>query len=145
MVTDFLAPRRFEAALTSWDQVGDPDPYPQWHSSQAAGGGQNYTGWANAEADQLMEEARKSSDSNKRKELYGRFQSIFAEELPSLLLYYPVYTYGVSDRVNNVQIGSLNTPSERFANFADWYIASRRVPANQAPANLPPTPPGANP
>ena len=145
MVTDFLAPRRFEAALTSWDQVGDPDPYPQWHSSQAAGGGQNYTGWANAEADQLMEEARKSSDSNKRKELYGRFQSIFAEELPSLLLYYPVYTYGVSDRVNNVQIGSLNTPSERFANFADWYIASRRVPANQAPADLPPTPPGANP
>jgi hypothetical protein len=47
--------------------------------------------------------------------------------------------------VNNVQIGSLNTPSERFANFADWYIASRRVPANQAPADLPPTPPGANP
>ncbi|MEZ4638294.1 MAG: hypothetical protein R2856_25605 [Caldilineaceae bacterium] len=46
------------------------------------------------------------------------------------MLYYPAYTYGVSERVKNVQIGALN-PSDRFATFADWYILARRVPTNQ--------------
>lgn len=145
MVSDFLIPRTFEVALTNWDQMGDPDPYSQWHSSQAAGGGQNYAGWSNADADGLMEEARRTTDQNQRRALYADFQTIFSEELPALPLYYPVYTYGVSTRVNNVQIGSLNNPSERFRTFADWYIDTRRVPANQVPAGAPPTPPGAPP
>ena len=133
---------RFDAALTDWDQVGDPNPFPQWHSSQVETGGQNYSGWQNPEADRLMEEARKMTDTAKRAELYRQFQSIFAEELPALFLYHPIYTYGVSRRVNNVQIGALNTPAERFATFPEWYIDLRRVPASQAPADLPPTPPG---
>ena len=145
MVSDFLAPRTFEVALTNWDQVGDPDPYSQWHSSQATGSGQNYTGWSNPEADALIEQARRTTDQAQRQALYEQFQAIFADELPALPLYYPVYTYGVSSRVNNVQIGSLNNPAERFRSFADWYIDSRRVPANQVPASAPPTPPGAPP
>ena len=119
MVSDFLVPRTFEVALTNWDQVGDPDPYAQWHSSQATGNGQNYTGWQNADADALMEQARRTTDPEQRKALYQQFQTIFADELPALPLYYPVYTYGVSNRVNNVQIGSINDPSERFRSFAD--------------------------
>ena len=75
---DFLAPRTFEAVLTDWDQLGDPDPYPQWHSTQI-GAGQNYTGWHNAQADALMEQARAMSDESKRKPLYQEFQTLFAE------------------------------------------------------------------
>lgn len=142
LVADFLVPRTFEAALTDWNQVGDPDPFPQWHSSQIAGNGQNYAGWQNAEADALMEQARQTTDENRRRELYAQYQDIFAEELPSLPLFHPLYTYGVSTRVHNVQIGSLNTPAERFGSFPAWYIDSRRVPANQIPAGAPPTPPG---
>lgn len=134
LVADFLAPHTFEAALTDWNQVGDPDPFPQWHSSQIEGNGQNYTGWQNAEADQLMETARQTTDEAERQALYARFQAIFAEELPSLPLFHPLYTYGVSTRVNNVQVGALNTPAERFSSFADWYIDSRRVPASQTSA-----------
>ena len=142
MVADFLAPRTFEAALTDWNQAGDPDPYPKWHSSQIGGSGQNYVGWSNAEVDALLDQARQTTDLAERRALYQQFQTIYAEELPSLPLYYPVYTYGVSRRVNNVQIGSLNGPSERFADFARWYIDSQRVPANQVPLDTPPTPPG---
>lgn len=144
LVTDFLAPHTFEAALTDWRQVGDPDPFPQWHSSQIDANGQNYTGWKNAEADQLMETARQNANEAERKALYARFQEIFADELPALPLFHPLYTYGVSTRVNNVQVGILNTPSERFATFPTWYIDSRRVPVSQAAA-APPTPPGAGP
>ncbi len=144
LVADFLNPRRFDAALVGWEVAGDPDPYPLWHSTQAVGGGQNYSGWANDEADEVMEQARAIGDEGQRRALYARFQDIFAEEAPALLLYYPVYTYGVSARVHNVQIGPLNSPSERFATFGDWYILTRRVPANQAPVSAPPTPPGSN-
>lgn len=138
LVGDFLAPRTFEAALTDWNQVGDPDPYPQWHSSQIEGNGQNYAGWQNAEADQLMETARQITDETERRRLYAQFQAIFAEELPSLPLFHPLYTYGVSTRVKNVQIGALNAPAERFADFASWYINARRVPtsATEQPANV---------
>lgn len=142
LVADFLNPRRFDAALIGWELTGDPDPYPLWHSTQATGGGQNYTGWQNAEADDLIEKARALTDEFERRNLYLQFQDIFAEEVPAILLYHPVYTYGVSTRVHNVQIGSLNQAPERFGTFADWYILTRRVPANQVPASAPPTPPG---
>lgn len=142
LVGDLLTPRKFEAAVVGWDQLGDPDPYPLWHSSQAEGGARNYTSWHNAEADQIMEKARTILNEDERKALYWRFQDIFAEEAPGVLLYHPVYSYGVSRRVQNVQLGALNEPSERFDNYRDWYIVTRRVPANQAPTSLPPTPPG---
>lgn len=142
LINDFLVPRRFDSVLLEWEITGDPDPLDLWHSSQAEGSGSNYGGWSNAEADTLMEEARITTDETARIQYYRQFQEIFSEETPALLLYYPVYTYGVSNRIKNVQIDSLNRPSERFATFADWYVNTRRVPANQVPANVPPTPPG---
>jgi peptide/nickel transport system substrate-binding protein len=140
-MTDFLQPRKFDAALTVWDIPGDPDQYWLWHSTQIEEGGLNYTGWRNDEVDELLQKARSITNETERQTLYSRFQQIFAEEVPSLLLYYPVYTYGVSERVQNVQIGPLNRPAERFVSFADWYIVTRRVPLNQAPTTAPPTPP----
>ena len=142
LMSDFLQPRKFDAALTVWDIPGDPDQYWLWHSTQIEEGGLNYAGWRNKEVDDLLQKARSITNETERKALYGRFQEIFADEVPSLLLYYPVYTYGVNKRVQNVQIGPLNRPAERFASFADWFMVTRRVPINQAPTSAPPTPPG---
>ena len=130
LVNDFLVPRRFDAALVSWDITGDPDPFPLYHSSQIDTG-QNYGGWANPEADALMTEARSTVDQEKRRRLYAQFQHLFATDIPAIPLYYPAYTYGVSERVKAVQIGPLNTPADRFVTFPDWYILTRRVPVNQ--------------
>ncbi len=141
LMSDFLQPRNFDAALTVWDIPGDPDQYWLWHSSQIEEGGLNYAGWRNDEVDDLLQKARSITNETERKRYYDRFQEIFAEDAPSLLLYYPVYTYGVNKRVQNVQIGPLNRPAERFASFADWYMVTRRVPINQAPTSAPPTPP----
>ncbi|MEZ4618695.1 MAG: hypothetical protein R2867_24710 [Caldilineaceae bacterium] len=81
------------------------------------------------------------TNEDERRALYWRFQDVFTDEVPSLVLFYPVYTYGVSKRVHNVQIGSLNQPADRF-DSTDWYMVTRRVPPNQVPADAPPTPPG---
>ncbi|MCD6290959.1 MAG: hypothetical protein J7M34_10695 [Anaerolineae bacterium] len=134
LVSDFIFPREFEAAIVSWELSGDPDPYPLWHSSQATENGQNYTGWVNPRADKIMEEARFTHDQKQRKALYREFQEIFTEELPGLLLHHPVYTYGISSKVHGVTIGPLNQPSDRFRTIAQWYIATRRISLPEARA-----------
>jgi len=119
-------PRSYDAAVVHWDLAGDPDPYPLWHSTQIRDG-QNYAGWDNRTADESIEKARTTVDRAARKQYYSEFQRIFAEEVPALLLYHPVYTFGVRDKVHNVQLGPLNTPSDRFRSFANWYIVTKRI------------------
>ncbi len=131
LVGDFLEPHTFEAALVFWRLYGDPDPYPLWHSSQIESG-QNYAGWDNLDADHLMETARRTPDLNRRIRLYHEFQHLFAEEVPGLLLYHPVYGFGVRNTIKNVTIGPLHRPGDRYRTLASWYIRTRRVPIVQA-------------
>jgi peptide/nickel transport system substrate-binding protein len=141
LVRDFLIPREFEALLIDLELHGDPDPYPLWHSTQTNDEGQNYAGLVSYEADKLLEEARCTTDSGRRAELYRaelyrRFQEIFADEVPSLLLYYPIYTYAVDENVKGVQLGPLGDPSDRFRNVSEWYIVTKRVIIGQAERKL---------
>jgi len=46
------------------------------------------------------------------------------------VLYYPVYSYGVSQRIRGVQLGPLLTPADRLQTLADWFVIERRVIAN---------------
>lgn len=132
LVGEFLYPRKFEALLIDLELHGDPDPYPLWHSTQTNDEGQNYAGFINYEVDKLLEEARCTTDSGRRAELYHRFQEIFADEVPSLLLYYPIYTYAVDEEVKGVQLGPMSGPSGRFRNVTEWYILTKRIIITQA-------------
>ena len=100
--------------------------YPLWHSTQIENG-QNYTGWSNLQADLLMEQGRAVTDPGLRLQLYSEFQKIFADELPALPLFFDVYSYGVSNRVNGVKIGRLNSPWERFRTTDQWYKVTEQV------------------
>ncbi len=131
LVNDFLVPRRYEAALVAWRLYGDPDPYPLWHSTQVEEG-QNYSGWQNVTADELLEAARRTPDPNRRIRLYREFQQIFAEEVPALLLYHPVEGFAVRTNVQNVHVGPWQQPGDRYRTIAQWYIRVRRVPVTAA-------------
>ena len=127
LVQDFLLPRRYEMALYSWDQNGfDPDPYALWHSTQQAPNGLNVAGFANRRADDLMERGRRAVDQNERTRQYAEFQAVFAEEVPSLPLYYPTYDFAISGKIKGVKPGVLATPADRFRNVVDWYARTRR-------------------
>ncbi len=126
LTADFLVPRTYDAALVDWELSGDPDPYPLWHSTQAKAG-QNYGGWEDRAADEAIEKARNLPDRNQRVAFYKDFQRIFAEQLPALVLYNPVYTFGVRNKINQVQMGPLNTPGDRYRSIADWYINTKKV------------------
>ncbi len=127
LVTDFLVPRNFNAAVVTWELIGDPDPYPLWHSTQISPKGQNYSGWNNRQADLTMEQARRTADEDQRLQLYKQFQAIVVQDLPAIPLYYGLYTYGVSNQVKDVQVGMLNIAADRFRTFAQWYMKTRQV------------------
>jgi peptide/nickel transport system substrate-binding protein len=139
LIGDFLVPRTYDAAIVHWEQTGDPDPYPLWHSTQIKAG-QNYAGWDDRSADEAIELARSINDRAVRREYYKQFQRIFAEEVPALLIYHPVYSYGVRDKVHDVQMGPINSDGDRFRNVADWYIVTKRITVGGSP-NATPTKP----
>ena len=74
-----------------------------------------------------MEESRFTSDPELRTELYRSFQQLFAEEVPSLLLYYPIYSYAVDQRVQGVQLSPMLHSSDRFRNITAWYVETEEV------------------
>lgn len=126
--SEILQSRHFTAVLYGWgDLPPDPDLYEMWHSTQTTDEGQNYGGFANRDVDELLEQARLINDPIQRAELYRRFQEIFAQEVPALLLYYPIYNYAVGEQVKGVQLAPLSIPSDRFRTIADWYVNTKRV------------------
>ena len=122
--------RDFDATLVQVELTADPDPYPLWHSTQAQSG-QNFSGFANDAADIVMEEARFTTDTEQRVELYHTFQGIFVDEVPALLIYYPIYTYAVDEQVRDLQLSPLLHSSDRFRNVQDWYIQTEPIPISE--------------
>ena len=128
VVRDFLVPRDYDAIFYDWQQLPtDPDPYPQWHSTQNRGVGQNFSGYSSEQADLIMEEARRTTDADRRGKLYRDLQRILAEDVPSLPLYHPVYDYAVDEKVHDVLVGPMHDSPDRFRTVTEWYMVTCRV------------------
>jgi peptide/nickel transport system substrate-binding protein len=133
LLSDYLEPRSYQAALVDLNMTrsNDPDPYPFWHQAQITNG-QNYSGWDDRQASEYLEQARVLVDPAERLKRYRNFQVRFTTEMPALPLFYSVYTYAVDSQVQGVGTGSLVDPSERFMNIASWNMLSQR-PTQSAP------------
>lgn len=92
----------FDACTMAWQMGWESDPYQIWHSSQAVPKGSNFVGFINAEADRLIEEARREFDPKKRYALYTRFQTIVHEEQPYTFLFTNKALVAVARRFQNV-------------------------------------------
>lgn len=126
LVTDYLEPRAYQAALVDLNlsRYPDPDPYPFWHQA-AITGGQNYSQWDDRRASEYLELARVSVSTAQRARLYRNFQSHFLSEVPSIPLFFPVYSYGISAQVRGVSVGPLFQSSDRFATLNEWFLVAR--------------------
>lgn len=93
----------FDACTLAWSLGWESDPYQVWDSSQAAHGS-NFVGFRNAEADQLIEKARREFDPQKRRQLYYRFQQILHREQPYTFLFTTEALVAVSRRFQNVHV-----------------------------------------
>jgi len=100
---DQIDSRDFDACSFYWNGGIESDPYQLWHGSQAGReGSSNIPGFANDEADALMEEARRTLDFEKRTALYQRFHRIVHDEQPYTFLYCPNAKLAQPKRYQNV-------------------------------------------
>ncbi len=132
LLREYLAPRTFLGAIAEqWLLTADPDVYSLWHSSQIGNGGFNFPGMANERADRLLEEARRTVDRARRAQLYAEFQQVWAEEIPSVVLYYPKFNWAVSRNIKDVKLTSLIDGSSRFRHASQWYVKTQLVPESE--------------
>ncbi|MCV0384676.1 MAG: hypothetical protein K5799_14725 [Erythrobacter sp.] len=75
----------FDAIITGFSGTIDPDE--RFTQTFGTGGGTNYVNFSDAEVDQLIEDARRTSDRDERAELYRQAQLRIAEIGPMLFIY----------------------------------------------------------
>jgi peptide/nickel transport system substrate-binding protein len=134
VVSAYLEPRAYQAALVdlNFSRTPDPDPYPFWHQAQITGG-QNYAKWDDRQASEYLEQSRIEVDIEERTRLYNNFQVRFASELPSLPLFYPIYNYAVDEQIQGVTMGPLYDPSDRLVTAPQWFLLAGRAPVENTP------------
>ncbi len=78
---------------------GRVDPDGNIHQFMTTGGGINDAKYSNPEVDKLLNEARVSNDTAKRKESYDAALAILAEDMPIVYLYHPVWFWALANKV----------------------------------------------
>jgi peptide/nickel transport system substrate-binding protein len=93
----------FEAAFFSWVNEPDPDPFSLFHSSQNAPAGLNVGGYASADADRLMGQARIEFDPARRAALYHQLHALLARDQPYLWMVQVSSKWAVNGRVQGIR------------------------------------------
>jgi ABC-type transport system substrate-binding protein len=92
---EFVNPGEFDALVLGWSGGAlDPDLYQVWHSSQTGKYQLNFAGYANPEADRLIEAIRVEYDAERRLALAHRLHDLVAADQP--------YTFLVASRATYV-------------------------------------------
>lgn len=121
-----LSRRHYDVAVVKIAPPNDPDLYNFW-SQEAMVRGQNFAGWNNRRASEALEAGRQIYPQNERVAYYEAFLRQFDGDLPALSLYQHVATYVVSDALQDVEIGRVWHPRDRFNSFASWFLNYRDV------------------
>ena len=91
--------------IMSWNiSNDDPDEvlYPLYHSSQIDAH-TNVVFYKNEKFDNLISEARETTDKEKRIELYKKAQDIIQEELPHYAILYPMQNFAYKASIKNIK------------------------------------------
>jgi len=115
---EYIKKKRFEAIILGWGIGLDPDQYEVWHSSKMGPDDLNRIGYANPEADEMLEKGRASCVEAARKKYYDRFQEILAEDQPIVFLYFRDALPVISSRIR----GIIPSPNGIRHNFNEWYV-----------------------
>ncbi len=111
--------KNFDAFTGGWGLSWQIDLYQIWHSSQAdIPRGSNRVGFRNDEADELIEELRRTFDQDKRLEMFHEFHEIVHEEQPYTFFYAPQQVSVWNPRLQNVVFQKIRPQTYSLP----WYI-----------------------
>jgi peptide/nickel transport system substrate-binding protein len=112
-----LEDRDFDVCSLGWRMGYESDPYQIWHSDQITKKkSSNHVSFSNAEADKIIETARREFDLDKRIKLYNRFAQIIHEEQPYTFLIAPYSLVAADRRYRNVETYPLGI------NWQTWWV-----------------------
>ncbi|MDD2823130.1 MAG: ABC transporter substrate-binding protein [Candidatus Daviesbacteria bacterium] len=96
-------PQNFQALLTTVSIPHDPDQYALWHSTQT---NTNISKYSSPRVDKDLEDGRKTTNIDNRKEKYFDFQKVIQDDVPATFLYFPkiniVYRKKVETNLNKI-------------------------------------------
>jgi peptide/nickel transport system substrate-binding protein len=122
-----IRPRSYDALLFGQIIGRGLDLYAFWHSSQRNDPGLNVAMYANVDADEYLEQARKRADPEERATQYKQFIEEVRADAPATFLYSPDFLYAVPKQLQGLELGSVTSPGDRFLNIHDWYTKTDRV------------------
>ncbi len=123
--SDVIRPRNYEALLFGEALGVSSDPFSFWHSSQIKDPGLNLALYDNVTVDNLLEQARQTTDAAERRRELAEFERIVRRDLPAIFLYSPRYLYVLPKKIKGFAKEIIGTPDQRFEGINDWYIKTR--------------------
>ena len=110
------------ACIIGWGSPFDPDDHTFKVFTTDAG--DNYTGYSNEKVDQILAEARKTSDDAVRKQLYAQFQEAMTEAMPYTFIAYVDADYAMKAQVKGITEETVlgHHGVGVFWNIAEWSI-----------------------
>ncbi len=102
----------------------DPDAFYGRNLHSQSGYAKVLSGWQNARYDKLVEEAKRSADPARRKELYTEAWNIVNVELPHFYLHEEVYTSAASKALRGYEPGRTGAVHYRGGGLRAAYMAT---------------------
>lgn len=121
-------PNDFDTVLLAHDLGADPDedvqPFESTHVTSAQNPADaNPGGYASAEADGFIKQARQKSDPKARADLYAKLQQLLATDVPAWPIWYDTEASAIASRVHG-PAGPLDPSVDRFWwNIESWTLA----------------------
>ncbi len=122
-----IRPRKYDALLFGEVIGRELDLFAFWDSSQRNDPGLNIALYANSTADKILEQLRTTSSDSTRAQLYGQFEDQLNADIPAIFLYAPDFVYIVPKQLAGLNLGFIETPSDRFLSVTDWHLETDAV------------------
>jgi len=112
-----IGSRDFDAMTLGWGGTVESDPNQIFHSRSIGDGGDNYVHYVNEQVDELIDEARTTSDTQARNELWHEVHAQLHEDQPYTFLWTTRAVRFIDDRIRNVQLLKLGLNDEQ-----EWFV-----------------------
>jgi peptide/nickel transport system substrate-binding protein len=122
-----IRPRKYDALLFGEVIGRELDLFAFWDSSQRNDPGLNIALYANPTADKILEQLRTTKDDAERATLYAQFEAQLQADIPAVFLYAPDFVYIVPNNLQGLDLGFIESPSDRFLSVALWYRETESV------------------
>jgi oligopeptide transport system substrate-binding protein len=114
---DTVQTLNYQVARAGW--IGDfSDPHT-FLDMWVTGGGNNQTGWSNADYDRILRSALGAGNEAARLAAYQQLDAILADEVPVIPIYFYSRVYAISPRVKNWAPSPLDNRAWKWVDLAD--------------------------